>query len=159
VRGDGRDLRLLQPAADRLCQLAQRLHRGLQAPIQSALQVDGARTGCDVAHAVGEDGLRQHGGGAGAVAHGVAGPLRCLAQHLRTEVLLRILEFHLLGDRNAIVADDRRAPFLLDQHRLGLRPERETHGVRELRGAAQHLLARGGAEQDLLHCHLNDPTS
>ena len=106
-----------------------------------------------VAHAVGEDGVRQDGRGAGAVADDVAGLLGRLPQHLRAEVLLRVLEVEFLGDGHAVVADDRRAPFLLDQHGLGFRPERDAHRVGELGGAAQDLFARGGAEQHLLVCH------
>src|SRR5215470_7822596 len=46
---------------------------------------------------------------------------RQLAKHLGTQILLGVLEIEFLGDGNAIVADDRRPPFLLDQDRLGTR--------------------------------------
>ena len=99
---------------------AQRLDRRLGAAVEAALEVDRAGAGDDVAHAVGEDRVRQDRRRAGAVADHVAGLLRRLAQHLRAEVLLGVLEIELLGDGHAVVADDRRAPFLLDQHRLRL---------------------------------------
>ena len=125
----------------------------LQRAVEAALEIDRARPGHDVAHAVGEDRVRQDGRGARAVADHVAGLLGGLAQHLRAEILLRILEVEFLGDGHAVVADDRRAPFLLDQHRFRLRAERDAHRIRQLRRAAQDLLARGRAKQDLLVCH------
>jgi hypothetical protein len=60
--------------------------------------------------------VREDRGRTRAVTDGVAGLLGGLAQHLCAEVLLRVLEVEFLGDRHAIVADDRRAPFLLYQH-------------------------------------------
>ena len=62
-------------------------------------------------------------------------------------------ELEFLGDGHAVVADERRAPFLLDQHRLRFRSERDANGVGELGRAAQDLFARRGAEQDLLVGH------
>ena len=92
-------------------QCLQRLDGTLGAAIQSALEIDRAGAGDDVAHAVGEDRMREDGRGAGAVADHVAGPLGRLPQHLRAEVLLRVLEIEFLGDGDAVVADDRRSPF------------------------------------------------
>ena len=103
------------------------------AAVEAALEVDRAGAGDDVAHAVGEDRVGQDGRGAGAVADHVAGLLRGLAQHLGAEVLLGVLEVELLGDGHAVVADDRRTPAPLDQHGLGLRPERHAHGIGQLR--------------------------
>ena len=57
-----------------------------------------------------------------AVADQLAGALGRLADHLRAEVLFVVLELELLGDRHAVVADDRTAPFLLDEHALRFRP-------------------------------------
>ena len=94
----GRDMRL------------QRLDGALRAAIEAALDVDGAGAGDDVAHAVGEDGMRQDRRRAGAVADHVAGLFRRLTQHAGAKVLLAVLEIEFLGDRDAVVADDRRAP-------------------------------------------------
>ncbi len=41
-----------------------------------------------------------------AVADGFSGPLGCFPDHLCPEVLFRILEFHFLGDRDPVVADE-----------------------------------------------------
>ena len=159
VRRDGRDLRLLLARAHRARHVLERRDRRRQPAVEAALEVDGARAGRDVAHAVGEDRVGEDGRRAGAVADHVAGLLRRLAQHLRAEVLLRVLEVEFLGDGHAVVADDRRAPLLLDQHRLRLRAERDAHGLGELGGAAQDLLARRRAEQDLLVRHGEPPAA
>ena len=53
-----------------------------------------------------------------AVADGFAGPFGGAAQHLSAKVLVGIFERELLGDGHAVVADDRLAPFLLDEHAL-----------------------------------------
>ena len=113
--------------------------------------------GHDVPDAVGEDGVREHGRRAGAVADGVAGALRRLPDHLGAEVLGRVLERDLLGDGDAVVADERRAKAPLDQHALGLGAERHAHGVGERRRAAQDLLASLGPEQDLFVGHWSCP--
>ena len=70
------------------------------------------------------------------------GLLGRLAQHPGAEIFLRILEVEFLGDGHAVVADDRRSPFLLDQDRLRTRPERDAHGIGKLGRAAKDLLAR-----------------
>ena len=76
-----------------------------------------------------------------------------LPKHLRTERFLRILQIEFLGDRDAVVADQWYAPLLLDQNRLGLRPQRDPHGVGELGCAAQDLLPGGGVEQNVFVRH------
>jgi hypothetical protein len=74
-------------------------------------------------------------------------------EHLGAEVLLGILQVHFLRDRDAVVADDRLAPLLLDQHAFRPGAERHADGVRERGGAAQHLLARRRPEDQLLVRH------
>ena len=83
----------------------------------------------------------------------VAGLLGRLAQHLRAEVLLGILEVEFLGDGHAVVADDRRAPFLLDQHRFRFRPQRDADGIGELRRPTKDLLPGGGTKHNLFVRH------
>jgi len=62
--------------------------------------------------------MREDCGCARTVSDYVTGLFSGLAQHLRTEILLGVLELHFLGDRHAVVADDRCFPLLLNQHRL-----------------------------------------
>ena len=122
VRGDRGDLRLLLARLDRPRQSFQVIDGGLGRPLEATFQVDGAGAGHHVAHAVGEDGVRQDDRRAGAVAHGLAGLLGGLPQHLRTQVLFRVRQVEFLGDGDAVVAHERRAPLLLDQHGLGFGP-------------------------------------
>ena len=99
----------------------QRLDRDARRPVQPALQIDGTGARHDVAHAVGEDRVGKDGRSAGAVADHVAGSLRGLPKHLGAEILLGVLEIEFLGDGDAVIADDRRAPSLFDQDRFRLR--------------------------------------
>ena len=59
--------------------------------------------------------MGEDGRGAGAVADDVSGSFRRLTEHLGAEILFGIPEIDFLGDGNAIIADDRRTPALLDQ--------------------------------------------
>ena len=156
VSRDGRDLRLLLPLLDRPRQSLERLDGGLGGTIQTALDVDGTGAGHDVSHAVGKDGVRQDRRRARSVTDVLAGLLGGLAQHLGAEVFLRILEVELLGDRHAVVADERHAPFLLDQNGLGFWTQRDADGICELSRPTQDLLARGRPEENLLVCHVAD---
>ena len=73
--------------------------------------------------------------------------------HLRAEVLLVVLELELLGDGHAVVADDRPAPLLLDEHALRLRAERDADGVGERQRAVQDLFAGGGLNEQMFVRH------
>jgi len=157
MRRERRHLGLFLACAHRPRLRGERSDGDLQRLVQATLDVDGAGTGDDVAHAIGEDRLGQHRSRAGAVADGLAGALGGLPQHLRTEAFLGVFQLDLLGDGDAVVADHRRAPLPLDQHRLGFGPQRHAHGVGQLGGAAQHLLARGAAKQDPGVCHVLSP--
>ena len=89
---------------------------------EAALEIDSAGAGHDITDAVGDDGLCEDGRRARAIPDGITGALGRLPDHLRTEVLVRILQVHLLGNGHAVVADDRRSEPALDQHALGLGP-------------------------------------
>ena len=153
VSGDGRDLGLLESAVDGPGQRPERCHHRADAAVEPALQVDGAGARDHVADAVGEDRLGEDRRGARAVAHGVAGALGGLPHHLRAEVLDGILEVHLLGDGDAVIADERRAVLLLDEHGLGLGTERDPHRIGQRVHALEHLFAGVGPEQHLLVRH------
>ena len=129
----------------------------LGAAVETPLEIHRAGARHHVPHAVGEDGVGQDRRGAGAVAHRVAGALRGLADHLDPQVLHVIPELHLLGDRHAVVADDRRPEALLEEHALGLRPERDADRVGQGGDAFQDPLARFGPEEYLLARHVVSP--
>jgi len=93
--------------------------------------------------------VSENGRRARAVADHVAGFFRGLAQHARAEVLFRVLQVKFLGDRHAVVADDRRAPLFLYQYGFRTRTKRHSHCVRQQGRAAQDLLARRRTKQNL----------
>jgi len=65
---------------------------------------------------------------------------------LYTEVLFCVRQVGLLGDRDAVVAYERRTPALLDEDGLGFRAERYPHGIGKLRRAMEEFLARNRTE-------------
>jgi hypothetical protein len=67
-----------------------------------------------------------------AVAGDVVGLLGDLLDELGADLLEGVLELDLLGDRDAVVRDRRRAPLLLEDDVATLRPERDLHRVDEL---------------------------
>ena len=138
---------------DRTRHGTQRLDRHACGPVQSALEIDGAGSRDDIAHAVGKDGMGEEGRCAGAVTDNVAGFLRRLTKNLGAEILFWVLEIDFLGDGDAVIADDRCAPALLNQHRFRLRAQRDAHRIGKKRCAPQDLFAGGGMKQDLLVGH------
>src|SRR5208283_2882617 len=52
------------------------------------------------------------------IANNVAGLLCRLTQDARAEIFLRVLDIEFAGDHDAVTADNRRAPRLLNQHRF-----------------------------------------
>ena len=112
VGGYSCNLCLLQAARNRTRKALQRLDGDPKSSIESALQVDRARARCHVVQSLGKDRVRQYGGSARAIAHCIPCALRCLANHLGSEVLFRVFEFNLFGDCDAVVANNGAAPFL-----------------------------------------------
>jgi hypothetical protein len=147
------DLLLLLATCDRPGQRLERFGRATRSPIKPALDVDRARPRHDVANPIGEHGVREDGGSTRAVPHRLGGPFGGLAQHAGTEVLHGILEVELLGDRDAVVADERRAPLPFDEHRLGTRPERNPDRIDQLSSAFENLVPGLGPEENLLVGH------
>ena len=93
----------------------QRRDRDTCTAIKPTFEIYGAGAGHDVTHAVGEDRVREDRRSTGAIANDIAGLLRCLAKHPGSEIFLRVLEIELLGDGDAVIANDRRTPALLYQ--------------------------------------------
>ena len=157
VSGDRRDLHALLVVGDRPRELFQARDDGMERAIEAALQIDRARAGGDIPHALGKDRRGQQRGGRRAIADHVAGAFGRLANHLRAEVLLVVLQLELLGDRHAVVADDRATPFLLDEHALRFRAQRHAHGIGQRHRAVQDFFARRGLDEQMLMSHLDPP--
>ncbi len=100
--------------------------------------------------ALGVDRLGEHRRGGGAVAGLVARLRGDLAHHLGAHVLELAGELDLLGDRDAVLGDDGRAPALLDDDVAALGAERDLHGVGEGVDALEDRGARAAAVDDLL---------
>ena len=115
MRGDRCDLGFFLACRDGAGERAQGLDSALGPAIEFALDVDGAGAGDHVADAVSEDGVSEYGRGASTVTDHLTGLLGCLTQHACAEIFLSVLEIEFLGNRHAVIADDRHTPLLFDQ--------------------------------------------
>ena len=102
--------------------------RGLDA----LLQDHRVRAGRDVAQALADHRPREHGCGRRAVTGDVVGLLGDFLDELGADLLVRVFEVDLLGDRDAVVRDRGRAPLLLEDDVAALRAEGDSDGVGEL---------------------------
>src|SRR5579872_1080211 len=132
-RRDVRDLGLLLHVTRGLEQPVGDLGRG---GVDAALEVHRVRAGGDraqpeVHHRLGQDRSRR-----GAVPGDVVGLGGDLLGELGPEVLVRVLQLHLLGDGHAVVGDGGGAPFFIDDDVAAARAERHLDGVGELVDAA-----------------------
>ena len=112
--------------------LLDRLDRGLDGLLDAALQHHRVRAGGHVAEALTDHRPREHGGGGGAVTGDVVGLLGDFLDELGADLLERVLEVDLLGDRDAVVGDRGGAPLLLEDDVAALRAEGDADGVGEL---------------------------
>ena len=96
----------------------------------------------DVAQALADHRLGQHGRGRRAVTGDVVGLGGDLLGELGAEVLVRVVQLDLLGDRDAVVGDRGGAPLLVDDDVAAPRAERHLDRVGELVDAALERLAR-----------------
>ena len=123
-----------------LLDLAGRLEQALgdrgRRGVDAALERDRVGAGGDVAQALVDHGLGQHGGGRRAVTGDVVGLGGDLLGELGAEVLVRVLQLDLAGDGHAVVGDGGSAPLLVDDDVAALGAERHLDGVREAVDAA-----------------------
>jgi hypothetical protein len=139
--------------------------RSTSSPIAASLYAEIAAATCafslrdragpsnDVAHPVCEDRMRQDRRGARSVTHHVVSLLGSLTQHAGTEIFFQILEVDFLRNRDAIVAHDRSAPFLLDHDGLRTWAQRDANRIGKLRYTTQDIFTGCRAKQDLLVSH------
>ena len=100
--------------------------------LDAALQDHRVRAGGDVAQTLTDHRPREHGGGRGAVTGDVVGLLGDFLDQLGADLLERVLEVDLLGDRHTVVGDRGCAPLLLEDDVAALRAEGDADGVGEL---------------------------
>ena len=113
----------------------------------------GVAAGGDVAQALVDHRLGEHGRGRGAVTGDVVGLGRDLLGELGAEVLVRVVELDLAGDGHAVVGDRGRAALLVDDDVAAARAERHLDGVGERVDAALAGVRRASSSnsQDLGH--------
>ena len=126
--GGGSDLLL---GLDLFGRLEQRLGDLLDGLLDAALQAERVGTGRDVAQALANERLSQHGGGGGAVACDVVRLLGDFLDQLSADLLVRVLQLDLLGDGHAIVGDRGGAPLLLEDDVAALGTQRHLYRVGE----------------------------
>ena len=122
-----------------------RLDGGGDGLLDALLEAHRVGPGSDVAHAVGDHRLGEHGGRRRAVTGDVVGLRRHFLDELGAHVLERVVELDFLGDRDTVVGDRRGAPLLVEDDVAALGPERHLDGVGELvdtrlEGAARFLV-------------------
>ena len=100
--------------------------------LDPALDAHRVRAGRHVAKAFLHHRLGEHRRGGRSVTGDVVGLLGDFLHELGADLLGRVLELDLLGDRHTIVGDRRCAPLLLDHDVAALRAQRDLHRVGEL---------------------------
>src|SRR3989344_1914577 len=101
--------------------------------------------------------LTEEGGRGCAVAGDIIGLAGDLLQQLRPHILVRIFEIDLLGDRDAIVGDGRRSPFLLQDDIASARPERDLDRIGHFGNPLFELPPGLVPEHYFFGCHFKSP--
>ena len=118
--------------------------------VDAALQVHRVDASGDALQAFTDNGLRQHGGGGGAVAGLVGGSRGHFLHHLRAHVLELVFQFDFLRDRHAVLGDGGGAEALVEDGIAALGTERDLDGVGENVDATHHTATRVIAKTDFL---------
>ena len=150
--GDGADAGDVRAAVHGLRVGLDGLDGGVNGLLHALAHDHGVGAGADVLQALADDGLCQQGGGGGAVACDVVRLRSDFTDELSTHILKRILELDFLGDRHAVVRDERGTIFLRQDNVAALRTEGDLDGICELVNAGLQLLTGVFAEFDHL-CH------
>jgi len=153
VRRDGADLGHFVAVLDRTRRSLDRRDDLGGGQVDAALQVHRVHARCNRLQAFLDDGLRQHGGGGGAVAGLVIGAGSDFLHHLGAHVLELVFQFDFLGDRDTVLGDARGTERFLDDDVTAFRAERHLDSIREDVDAAQHTVAGIGIELDFLGSH------
>src|SRR4051812_5894015 len=109
--------------------------------VDATLHVHRVAARGDGLEAFANDGLRENGGGGGAVAGFVRGGGSNFLDHLRAHVLELVLELDFLRDRHAVLGDGGGAEALVEHRVAALGAECRLDGVGEDIDAAEHLHA------------------
>ena len=121
--------------------------------LDAALEADRVGAGRDVAQAFVHERLGEHGSGGGAVAGYVIRLLGDLLNELGADLLERVVEFDLLGDRDAVVGDRGGAPLLFENDVATARAKRHLYRVGQNVKAALETASGLFVERNNL-CHV-----
>ena len=117
---------------DLLRQALDRVDRGDDGLLDALLQDHRVGAGRDVAQTLADHGPGEHRRGRRAVTGDVVGLLGDFLDELGADLLERVFEVDLLGDRHTVVRDRGCAPLLLEHDVAALRAERDADCVGEL---------------------------
>src|SRR4051812_23688144 len=92
--------------------------------------------------------------GCRAVARLIAGPGGDFLDHLRAHVLEPVAELNLLGDRDAVLGDTRRAVRFVEKDVAPLGAERHLHRIRENVDATKHSVSCVAVKFNFSGCHV-----
>ncbi len=148
--GDRRDLRDLLALGDRDRLLLDGLHDRLNAELDALLELDRVGAGSHVLQAGCDQRLGENGGSGGPVTGDVVGLARHFLDQLGAHILEGLLELDLLGDRDSIVGDGRRAELLVQHDVPALGADGDLHGVRDPIDPSFEMGASLDVEQQLL---------
>src|SRR5712664_110285 len=157
VRGDRADLRNRFRIFAGLGELLELFRGRNDRLVDAALQIHRIRTRSHRFQALADDGLREHGGGGGAVTGFIGSIRRHFPHHLRAHVLELVFEFDLLGDRDTVLRDGRGAIALVEHCVAALGTQRYLDGIRQNIHALEHALPGVVAEAYVFCCHLLIP--
>jgi hypothetical protein len=121
--------------------------------LDATLDRERVRARGDVAQTLADDRLREDRRGRRAVAGDVVRLGRDFLDQLRAHVLERVGELDLLGDRDAVVGDRRRAEFLVEDDVASLGAERNAHRVGQDVRSALKRAACGFVEYQFFCSH------
>ena len=129
--GDRCDVGNVFPGLDVDRHLLDRFDDRIARLLDAALEQHRVGAGGDHFQTLGDHGVRQHGGGGGAVAGHVVGLGGGFLEELRAHVLVRVAQLDLLGDGDAVVGDGRSAEFLVERDVAALGAEGGGNGGRQ----------------------------
>ena len=137
-------------ALHRACVLEQACGDRLHGSLNAALDVGGCRAAGDVAQALVDQCLCEHGCGGGAVTGYVVGLGGDFFRQLGTQVLVRVIQFNFTSNGHAVVGDDGCTPLLVEHNVAPARAEGYLDRVCQLIDASLQGLAGGIVEFKLL---------
>ena len=125
--------------------------------VNAGLQRQGIGAGGHVHETALDDGARQHHGRGRSVAHDVVGLGGGLFDNLRAHVLVRVWQFDLFGDGDAVAANHGQGPHAAQNHVSPAGAQRKSDHATQLVNAAHQALSGVFVKNKLLFRHCGNP--